>query len=422
MALSNGVYELAFSLPAFLSTFCLAEPPSSATRLPKRKREIADKLDGVAAETRRVSPSQPVEKAAQPDPSTRQQRRNRRRRASRKAKVPSVLSKRRALYRKAETIASKLASTSLPHSTQGYMGSTKSARAPSHLPSSPQACSSGSLPPGVDDMAHPRLLSLLRSGYRLVHSSGEAALFLDCDDRIIGWRTGIVGGKANEARWDAQNAELSIALEELARKLPRQTGTPSGVSRDSWKTWAPKVHRDYAECHHGILERQPLLDLVYPRDADEALPFASLTANLGPQTICKSHRDIKNKANGGVCTIKTLGPYNSKRGGHIVLHELGLIIEMRPGDVIFFPSAVITHETIPIGPDEKRYSLVWYSAAGLFRWRDADFRSLRSWEQQEPNGYSAHQKLGEERWTGGWKKFSTLADLVAQTKGSSLVR
>lgn len=46
-----------------------------------------------------------------------------------------------------------------------------------------------------------------------------------------------MGGKANEARWDAQNAELSSALEELARKLPSQTGTSSGVSRGE-HTWA----------------------------------------------------------------------------------------------------------------------------------------------------------------------------------------
>lgn len=71
----------------------------------------------------------------------------------------------------------------------------------------------------------------------MISPSRSAALFLDCDNRIIGWRMGIVGGKANEARWDDQNAELSSALEKLARKLPCQAGTPSGVARGE-HTWA----------------------------------------------------------------------------------------------------------------------------------------------------------------------------------------
>lgn len=109
-----------------------------------------------------------------------------------------------------------------------------------------------------------------------------------------------------------------------------------------WKTWAPGVYEDYLQCHLDILERDPDLDLdlVYPPDSADVLPFASITASLGPKTVCERHRDCKNKA-AGVCAIKVLGPHNSRLGGHIVLHELGLIVEMRPGDVLFFPSAVI---------------------------------------------------------------------------------
>ncbi|KIO26893.1 hypothetical protein M407DRAFT_63542, partial [Tulasnella calospora MUT 4182] len=139
-------------------------------------------------------------------------------------------------------------------------------------------------------------------------------------------------------------------------------------------TWAPEVYEDYLKCHTDVVASDPSLDLVYPAESTSILPFASLTVNLGPRTACNRHRDIKNRGAGGKCAVKVLGPYDSKCGGHIVLHELGLVVEMPPGDTIFFPSAIISHETIPIGADERRYSLVWYSAGGLFRWCDANFQ------------------------------------------------
>lgn len=255
---------------------------------------------------------------------------------------------------------------------------------------------------------------------------------------------------------------MTLAVEDLAEKMARRRGSRAGVSRgehssahwgysygggqqqptnrqqtkrerrwwneflahpdyisttrhlqDSWKTWAPGVYEDYLQCHHDIFNRNPDLNLVYPPGSDTVLPFASITTNLGPKTVCSRHRDCKNKAT-GICGIKVLGPHNSRLGGHIVLHELGLVVEMRPGDVIFFPSAIISHETIPIGVLEKRYSLVWYSASGLFRWRDAGFKSLLSWEEQDPTAYGQHQSQGESRWAAGWKNFPTLFDLASQ--------
>lgn len=182
---------------------------------------------------------------------------------------------------------------------------------------------------------------------------------------------------------------------------------------DSWLTWAPDLLHDYQECHNAILSRDPTLDRVCPAQSGVDLPFATVTANLGPQTVCENHRDIKNRAD-GTCAIETLGKYDWRRGGHIVLHELGLIVEMKPGDIIFFPSAVITHTTIPIFDGETRYSLVWYSAGGLFRWRDAGFQTLTDWKLRSPVDHKQHQGKGEVRWREGWKHFSTLSQLMAK--------
>ncbi|KAG8982257.1 hypothetical protein FRB90_006914, partial [Tulasnella sp. 427] len=188
----------------------------------------------------------------------------------------------------------------------------------------------------------------------------------------------------------------------------------------SWKTWAPNIYADYLDCHTGITSRDPSLDLVHPFDAPDSLPFASLTANLGPQTVCHHHRDIKNKCSGGLCAIKALGTFDSTLGGHLVLHELGLIVEIPSGDTVFFPSAVISHETIPIGADETRYSLVWYSAGGLFRWRDSGFQLLTEWAGKDRAAYDRHQNEGETRWNDGWRKFSTLSELTAKANCKNL--
>ncbi|KIO26192.1 hypothetical protein M407DRAFT_39023, partial [Tulasnella calospora MUT 4182] len=135
-----------------------------------------------------------------------------------------------------------------------------------------------------------------------------------------------------------------------------------------FEMWAPDIHQKYEDCHKYVLSQSKALDCINA-ESPHSVPFASLTANLGPQTVCWPHQDTKNLSN-GVCVVLVLGSFNYQYGGHIVLHEARLVVEMKPGDALFLPSAIITHETIPIQAEETRYSLVFYSAGGLFRWQD----------------------------------------------------
>jgi len=50
----------------------------------------------------------------------------------------------------------------------------------------------------------------------------------------------------------------------------------------------------------------------------------------------------------GWCAITSLGPFDPKRGGHLVLWDLQLVIEFPPGSTILIPSAVLQHSNIPI--------------------------------------------------------------------------
>ncbi|KAG8940500.1 hypothetical protein FRC04_005226 [Tulasnella sp. 424] len=387
---------------------------------------------------------------------------NRKHRASRKEKGSGTFSRRRALYRKALQLATNITPTSLPHSTQGYLGGEDPS--PPSGPSGEAGPPQGPLREGIPSNAQPRLLELCRSNYRVVGFTHGPTLFMDASGRIVAWRVGSFGGESAYKRWEAHAGQLTAAVEKLSSTLGStrcDAGVPRGPHswahwgysfgggqqpskeptskpaskrerdawdtflssstylnnlkrvKDSWETWAPDIFADYEDCHHKVLDAHPSLARTYPKDSDIDLLFGSITVNLGPQTVCKRHKDIKNKAPGGLCAVQGLGPFDSRRGGHLVLHELRVVVEMRPGDIIFFPSAVISHETIPISSGEKRYSLVWYSAGGLFCWRDAGGRMLKLWARTSPIAHSKHQKLGEKRWIDGWKNFSTLADLAS---------
>lgn len=146
-------------------------------------------------------------------------------------------------------------------------------------------------------------------------------------------------------------------------------------------------------------------------------PFSTITVNFGPRTVCLPHRDLKNLAYGW-CAIVVLGNFDFELGGHLVLHELKLIVEMRPGDIIFIPSAVVTHENIPIGRGEWRKSLVYYSPGGIFRWAAAGYRSHEEWKKKDMAGWKRHHDEGEKRWQEGWNLFRSFSCLV-EAKGQS---
>lgn len=131
---------------------------------------------------------------------------------------------------------------------------------------------------------------------------------------------------------------------------------------------------------------------------------------MGPRTVCKPHRDAANLVYGW-CVVWALGTFDFTLGGHIVLHEAKLIIELGPGDMIFLPSACITHENIPIQETEQRYSVTLYSAGHLFRYRDCGFRTLDATKAADKDAWKRYESEGQNRWEDGCNRFATLKDL-----------
>jgi hypothetical protein len=139
----------------------------------------------------------------------------------------------------------------------------------------------------------------------------------------------------------------------------------------TFKTWAPRMHAMYAENMSALKERH--MNLIFPFPGSV---FPSVTYNLGPRTVTYPHLDFLNVAFGW-CGITALGSFDYKRGGHLILWDLGLVIEFPPGATIFVPSAIMSHSNVTISEGEYRYSVTQYAAGGLFRWVDNGFKSNR---------------------------------------------
>lgn len=102
----------------------------------------------------------------------------------------------------------------------------------------------------------------------------------------------------------------------------------------------------------------------------------------------------------GECSVTPFGSYDYKRGGHLVLWDLKLVIEFPPGCTILFPSAVLSHSNVAIARHERRYSFAQYTAGGLFRWVDQGFQT----KDQHWASLSAEELTKEkERLDGMWK-------------------
>jgi hypothetical protein len=128
--------------------------------------------------------------------------------------------------------------------------------------------------------------------------------------------------------------------------------------------WAPKLHGRYSKTLQAILENDPKLTPNFNHSV-----FACATLNLGPKTVCFRHKDHGNLPYGW-CGVTTCGDFDYTKGGHLILWELGLVLEFPPGCTILLPSACISHSNVAIGSSETRYSFTQYTAGAIFRWVD----------------------------------------------------
>ncbi|KAL0564787.1 hypothetical protein V5O48_017253 [Marasmius crinis-equi] len=79
--------------------------------------------------------------------------------------------------------------------------------------------------------------------------------------------------------------------------------------------------------------------------------FATCTFNFGPHFVSYPHLDTNNSAFTW-CAVKAMGNYDPVYGGHLILWDLGLIIQFPPGSTILIPSAFLWHSNMQIRSGE----------------------------------------------------------------------
>ncbi|KAJ7033978.1 hypothetical protein C8F04DRAFT_957129, partial [Mycena alexandri] len=89
--------------------------------------------------------------------------------------------------------------------------------------------------------------------------------------------------------------------------------------------------------------------------------WSTVTFDLGPQTVTKPQWLCK-AIQWCWLAITALGTFDPKHGGHLIMWDLGRVLEFPPGATVLLP-AIMTFSIAKIRPGERRYSFTQYLAA-----------------------------------------------------------
>ena len=138
---------------------------------------------------------------------------------------------------------------------------------------------------------------------------------------------------------------------------------------------------------------------------------ASFARDIAKQSASVPHTDYNNLAQGW-CSITALGDFSPILGGHLVLWDLGIVVEFPPNSTILIPSSLVVHSNTPIQADEVRYSIVQYASGHLFRWAKNGFLTDKQWlDKAEPKDKEQWEKEKIGRWQSAVASFTTLEEL-----------
>jgi hypothetical protein len=147
--------------------------------------------------------------------------------------------------------------------------------------------------------------------------------------------------------------------------------------------------------------------------------WSAVTFNLGPQTFTFGHRDLLNLLY-GLCAITALGDFDPEEGGHIILWDLGIMVEFPPGTSALIPSSWCRHSNSSIGINETRMSITQYTAGGLFRWVEYGYTTAKNFWASTTNWFA--QELERDkmltRMSKGIALLSTIDELRSRGRST----
>lgn len=123
-----------------------------------------------------------------------------------------------------------------------------------------------------------------------------------------------------------QNGGLSLILLSIAVKNP-----PLAVFRQ----FDPKLYKYCKTNVAHLYNHHPSLNRNFKNSI-----YTGTTVNLGPDTCCCGHCDNHNSVKVR-CGVMSMGPFNYKLGGHMVLEDFKIIIDFPPVWTCLIPSASV---------------------------------------------------------------------------------
>ena len=182
------------------------------------------------------------------------------------------------------------------------------------------------------------------------------------------------------------------------------------MDKASFALWHPRGYRYYKDNLDKLFSHHP--ELNQPNFPRSILPTVAF--NIGRKVWTFRHLDPQN-CPFGWCTITALGKFDPKKGGHLILWDLGLIIEFPPGASICIPSALISHSNVPVSEDEERASFTQYCSGEIFRYIENDFHTDASLKKSNPQKLAENQEKRRICLRDGFAMFSRVSDLLKST-------
>ncbi|KAJ3574504.1 hypothetical protein NP233_g1720 [Leucocoprinus birnbaumii] len=173
--------------------------------------------------------------------------------------------------------------------------------------------------------------------------------------------------------------------------------------------WNPKLY-EYFKAYGDKLFSHPGYSSSLRRITPDGV-FTRVAFNFGPNAVLDRHRDPMN-ISFGWCSVQSYGPFDPEKGGHIVLEQAKLAIELPPGSLILIPSATMIHWNVPIQKGEQRASITQFCTAGIFRFVDNGFRTEEQLLEHSETEYLAMLAAKSFRWLFGLSMYKTLDELV----------
>lgn len=167
----------------------------------------------------------------------------------------------------------------------------------------------------------------------------------------------------------------------------------------------PKTYKSYHDQLGKLYTKFPYLKRNFNNSVFPAASF-----NVGPSATTVEHTDHLNRAC-GQCAIFCAGKFDPRTSGHLILRQLGLVIEFPPGSVVLIPSASLVHGNVGLQPGESRCAFTQYAAGGLFRYVDYGYRSWEQLQEKDPELAAYFEGVRGSRWKTELDMFSLVDEL-----------